>query len=182
MTSLPLHPALVHVPLGLAFVLPALAGGFAWALWTNRARPRGSWMAVVALQAVLLGAGLVAMNTGEREEDQVERLVPHAAIERHEEYAEQFVWVVGLTFLAAVLVPAFRKPVVVRALAAVTVAGSLVVAAAAVRVGHAGGQLVYAHNAGAAYAVPGQQRTAGAEPEAVEAQQRPHHKNRRTQP
>jgi hypothetical protein len=31
------------------------------------------------------------------------------------------------------------------------VLGTLLVAAAAVRVGHAGGELVYAHNAGAAY-------------------------------
>ena len=28
MTSLPLHPAIVHLPLGLAFIIPALAVGF----------------------------------------------------------------------------------------------------------------------------------------------------------
>jgi uncharacterized membrane protein len=156
-TSLPLHPAIVHVPLGLAFVIPALAAGFAWALWTGRVRPRGAWVVVVALQAVLLGGGLVAMNTGEREEEQVERIVPDAALERHEEYAEQFVWAVGLTLVAATLVVAFRKPALVRAMAAATVIGSLVVVVAAVRVGHAGGQLVYQHNAGAAYATTGQQ-------------------------
>lgn len=174
MTSLPLHPAIVHLPLGLAFVIPALAGGFAWALWRGRVRPRGAWVAVIALQAVLLGGGLVAMNTGEREEDRVERVVPDTAIERHEKYAEQFVWAVGLTLVAAVLVLAFRKPAVVHAMAAVTVAGSLVVVAAAIRVGHAGGQLVYAHNAGAAYAATGQQTTRGGEPRAVEGRQHPH--------
>jgi uncharacterized membrane protein len=110
MTSLPLHPAIVHLPLGLAFVMPALAAGFAWALWTRRVRSRGAWVAVVALQAVLLGGGLVAMNTGEREEERVERIVPDAAIERHEADAEQFVWAVGLTLVAAVLVVVFRKP------------------------------------------------------------------------
>ena len=157
MTSLPLHPAIVHLPLGLAFVIPALAAGFAWALWAGRVRPRGAWVVVVALQAVLLGGGFLAMNTGEREEEQVERIVPDAALERHEEYAEQFVWAVGLTLVAAVLVLAFRKPALVRAMAVATVAGSLVVLAAAIRVGHAGGQLVYAHNAGAAYATTGQQ-------------------------
>ena len=36
MTSLPLHPATVHLPLGLAFVIPLLAIGFLWALWTGR--------------------------------------------------------------------------------------------------------------------------------------------------
>jgi hypothetical protein len=140
-------------------VIPVLAAGFAWALWTGRVRPRGAWLAVVALQAVLLGSGLAAMNSGEREEDRVERIVPKTAIHQHEEYAEQFVWAVGFTLAAAVLVAAFRKPAFVHTMAAVTVVGSLVVAAAAIRVGHAGGQLVYSHNAGAAYAATGQQVT-----------------------
>ena len=138
MTSLPLHPAVVHLPLGLAFVIPALAAGFAWALWTGRVRPR------------------------------VETVVPDVAIERHEEYAEQFVWAVGLTLVAAVLVLTFRKPALVHAMAAITVLGSLIVAAAAIRVGHAGGQLVYAHNAGAAYAATGQQTMRGGEPRTAE--------------
>ena len=158
MTSLPLHPAIVHLPLGLAFVMPLLAIGFAWALWTNRARPR-SWAAIVALQAMLLGAGVVAMNTGEREEDRVEAVVPDAAIEQHEALAEQFVWATGATLVLAALVLGFRKPVAARALAAATVAGTIVVTASAVRVGHAGGQLVYKHNAGAAYSAPGQGAT-----------------------
>jgi uncharacterized membrane protein len=173
MTSLPLHPAIVHLPLGLAFVIPAFAAGFAWALWRGRVRPRGAWVAIIALQAVLLGGGLFAMNTGEREEERVERIVPDAAIERHEEYAEQFVWAVGLTLVAAVLVVAFRKPALVHTMAALTVVGSLVVVAAAIRVGHAGGQLVYAHNAGAAYAAAGQQTVRGGEPKAVEGRQHP---------
>lgn len=150
MTSLPLHPALVHLPLALAFVMPILAIGFAWASWTERIRPR-SWIAVVALQAVLLAAGLVAMNTGEREEDRVERIVPEAALEQHEEYASQFVWATGVTLVLAALVLVTPKRTIVRSLTVATVAGSLVVAAAAVRVGDAGGRLVYEHNAGAAY-------------------------------
>ena len=96
MTSLPLHPALVHLPLGLAFMLPALAAGFAWAIWKEHVKPR-AWATVVVLLAVLLGAGLVALNTGHKEEDRVERIVPEAAIARHEAYAEQFLWVVGVT-------------------------------------------------------------------------------------
>ena len=159
MTSLPLHPAIVHLPLGLAFIMPVLAIGFAWALWKGRAQPR-AWVAIVAFQAVLLGAGLVAMNTGEREEDRVEAVVPDAALEQHEALAEQFVWAAGGTLLLATLVPVFGRPAVARALAAATVVGTIVVTASAVRVGHAGGQLVYKHNAGAAYSVPGQGSTA----------------------
>lgn len=150
MTSLPLHPALVHLPLGLAFVIPVLAVGFGWALWKERIQPK-AWVAIVALQAVLLGAGLLAMNTGEREEDRVERIVPESALEQHEEYAEQFVWASGVTLILAGLVLAPRKRSLTRSLTVATVAGTVIVAAAAVRVGHAGGRLVYVHNAGAAY-------------------------------
>ena len=150
MTSLPLHPAIVHVPLGLAFVLPALAIGYAWAVWKGKVRTR-AWLAIVALQAVLLAAGVVAMNTGEREEDRVERVVPEAALEQHEAYAEQFVWATGFTLVLAALVLVSRRPAIAHALTLATVAGTIVVAAAAIRVGHAGGRLVYVHNAGAAY-------------------------------
>lgn len=150
MTSLPLHPAIVHLPLGLAFVMPVLAIGFAYALWKGRARAR-AWATIVALQALLLGAGVVAMNTGEHEEHRAERVVPEAALEQHEELGTQFVWATGVTCLLAGLVLVFRKPAFARTLSMATVAGTLVVAASAIRVGHAGGRLVYEHNAGAAY-------------------------------
>jgi hypothetical protein len=152
-TSLPLHAAVVHLPLGLAFVIPALAAGFAWALWKGAVRPR-AWLTIVALQAALLGAGLAATSTGEHEEERVERVVPHEALERHEAYADQFVWATAVTLVAAVLVLAGRKPAVARSLAVLTVVGTVAVAIAAIRVGHAGGELIYVHNAGSAYAAP----------------------------
>jgi hypothetical protein len=136
--------------LGLAFIIPALATGFAWALWKGRVRPR-AWLVIVALQATLLGAGLLAMNTGEREEDRVEAVVPDAALEQHEAYAEDFVWATGITLALAALVLVIRRPAVGRALASATVVSSLMVAGLGVRVGHAGGRLVYVHNAGSAY-------------------------------
>lgn len=151
MNPLPLHPAIVHLPLGLAFVMPALAIGFAWAVWTGRLQPR-AWVAIVALQAVLLAGGLAAINTGEREEERVERVVPDASLERHEALATQFVVVTGATFAVALLALAFRRPNVRRALTAATSVGTVLVTVAAIRVGHAGGQLVYRDNAGAAYA------------------------------
>ena len=147
----PLHPALVHLPLGLAFILPALTLGFAWAAWKNPLKRR-SWILIVALQAVLLGAGFVAMNTGEREGKRIERAVPKAAIDRHEEMAEQFLWATGITLVVAAGALVFRRPGAVRTLTGAAVLGTLLVAAAALRVGHAGGQLVYVHNAAAAYA------------------------------
>lgn len=172
MTSLPLHPALVHLPLGLAFVIPALAIGFAWAIWTRRVRPR-AWISIIALQAVLLGAGFLAMNTGEREEERVEHVVPDAALDQHAEYAEQFVWAAGMTLVLATLVMVSRRPAIAHALTLATVAGTLVVGGAALRVGHAGGRLVYVHNAGAAYGATVQRSESGATtPRSLQAERR----------
>jgi len=157
-TSLPLHPALVHLPLGLAFILPILSVGFTWALWRARIRPR-AWLAIVGLEVVLLGAGLVALNTGEHEGERVESAVPKTAIENHEARAEEFLWATGVTLALAAAVLVVRRPAAIQALTATTVLGTLLVAAAAIRVGHAGGQLVYVHNAGAVYAPGKKART-----------------------
>jgi uncharacterized membrane protein len=154
MTPTPLHPAIVHLPLGLALLMPVFVLGCAWLLWTGRVRVR-AWVAIVLLQALLVGAGLVAMNTGEQEEDRVEALVPEAALERHEERAAQFVWGSAATLAAAVLVLAFSAPTARRLLLGVTIVGTVLVAVAAVRTGQAGGELVYVHNAGAAYGAAG---------------------------
>lgn len=150
MTAIPLHPALVHLPLGLAFVLPALAVGFTWALWSGRIRPR-AWAAIIVLHGILLGAGLVALKTGQNEGERVDSVVPAAAIETHEEYAEQFLWVVGISLAIASVVLVVRRPTAIQALSAVTVLGTFLIAGAALRVGHAGGKLVYVHNAAAVY-------------------------------
>ena len=80
----------------IAILMPLIAAGFAWALWTGRIRPR-AWLTVVAFQALLLGSGLVATRTGEAEEERVENVVQESALHHHEELADQFVWAAGLT-------------------------------------------------------------------------------------
>lgn len=150
MGSLPLHPALVHIPLGLAFVAPLLAMGVLFLFWKDRL-PRKAWALVVGCQALLVAGGFVAMRTGSAEEDTVERVgVSEQAIHQHEEAAEVFAWTAAavLALAAIVLVlPAGTS----RTGAVAAIVGMLVVAGLGVRVGHAGGQLVYQHNAGAAY-------------------------------
>lgn len=150
MNSLPLHPAIVHLPMGLAVIMPLVALGFGWALWTRRITVRG-WAAVVALQALLVASSLVAINTGGTEEERVEAAVPEAAIEAHEEAAEQFAWAAGLTVLVAASVLVLGTGAAGRALLVASVVATTVVAGLGVRVGHAGGTLVYAHGAAAAY-------------------------------
>ena len=146
---MPLHPSLVHLPLGLAVLMPFLAAGFGWAVWTGRVRLR-AWAAVVALQAALVVGGLVALQSGKAEEERVESVVTDAAIETHEEAAELFLWAAGLTLVVAAGAFVGKAPVT---RAAIGLSGVMMVGvlAAGIRVGHAGGQLVYAHNAASAY-------------------------------
>lgn len=150
MNPLPLHPAVVHLPLALSVLMPVFAIGFAWALWTGRVRTH-AWVAVVALQAVLFGSAMFATRTGGAEEDRVEGVVPRSAIHQHEELAEQFVWASGVALGLTGLVLVFRRPLAARVLTLTAVAATAVVAGFGLRVGHAGGQLVYVHGAAAAY-------------------------------
>jgi len=150
MNTLPLHPAIVHLPLGIALIMPFIAAGFAWALWTGRVRAR-AWVAVVALQAVLLGSALVAINTGGTEEERVEAVVSEAPLHDHEEFAEQFAWAAGATLVLSLGLLVFTRRSASGLLGAAVVVATVVVAGLGLRVGHAGGQLVYVHGAAAAY-------------------------------
>ena len=150
---MPLHPIVVHIPLVLAGLIPIVAGWLTWRTLRG-ASNRRAWAAALALQAVVLGGALVALRTGGQEEERVEERVPEAAIEVHEERAEAFTigaGVVGALLLAAV---ALRGRGAAAAGAAATVAAAVVVLLG-VRTGEAGGQLVYVHDAPAAYAQPG---------------------------
>ena len=151
MNSLPLHPAIVHIPLGLAMLMPVLAAGFAWAIWSGRLGLR-AWLAIVALQGLLVGSALIAINTGGAEEERVERIVPESPLHQHEEFAEQFAWASGAAMVLSALVLLGRRSTVSGPLIAVAVLATVAVAGLGLRVGHAGGQLVYSHNAASAYA------------------------------
>lgn len=150
MDSLPLHPAIVHLPLGLALLMPILAAGVAWAIRTDRLHSK-AWIAIVVLQALLLGSAIAAMQTGEGEEDRVETVVQGRLIHQHEELAEQFVWGVGVTLALAVLVLMVRRSAAGWILPPVVVAATIVVLGLGLRVGRAGGELVYVHGAASAY-------------------------------
>lgn len=154
MFGLPLHPAVVHLPLALAMLMPIAGAAFLWA-WFTRRVTRRAWVAVVALQALLLGSSLVAINTGQGDEERVEKVVQESAIENHEEAAELFAWVAGGTLVLAALVLVFGTSAAAMPLAVATLVATVVVGGLALRVGHAGGQLVYVNGAASAYASAG---------------------------
>jgi uncharacterized membrane protein len=147
----PLHPALVHLPIAFAVLAPFFAAAIALAIRAGAFSSR-FWAAVVLFQALLAGSAWLGVETGEREEERVERVVAESHIEEHEEAAEFFLWaaaavvlISGTGLLAGSAGGAGRL---------VTVLAAAAVLAAAIRVGHSGGELVYVHGAAAAYAKP----------------------------
>lgn len=148
----PLHPAIVHFPIVLAVLVPILASVVFWAIERGHVS-RWSWLAVAALQLAVVGSGWAAIETGEHEEERVERIVAERHIEAHEEAAERFLALAVLALpLAAAGLLAGRLGAVNRGL---TLAISLAVLAAVADTGHEGGELVYRHGAASAYLEPG---------------------------
>lgn len=150
MDALLFHPKLVHVPMALGVLMPLIAGGLLLAWWRNWL-PRRGWFLAIALQAILLGSGLLALRSGEAEEDRVERVVAERFIEEHEHAAESFVWASGGVLALMLLAGALGSRRTSLPTAAVATLGTLVVLGLGYRTGRAGGSLVYQHGAAQAH-------------------------------
>lgn len=161
MDALFFHPKLVHLPMALAVLVPLFAGGIALAWWRGWLPKRAWWIAVV-MQVVLVGSAIGALRSGEAEEDRVEDIVGEDRIHAHEEAAEQFTLVAGITaglMLAGALLGGRLAPIAV----GLGLLGSLAGLGLGIRTGQAGGELVYVHGAARAY-------TDGAAPPKAEAE------------
>ncbi len=145
----PLHPAVVHLPVAFAVLLPLFALGAIWFI-RRGSRPRAAWGVTVAMAAALVASAWVSIQTGEQQEERVEDVVPEASIHQHEEAAEVF-----MAVSAGVLVVAIGGLAAGRLGQAsrwVTAAGTIAVLGAGWNVGHSGGMLVYRDGAASAYA------------------------------
>ena len=144
----PLHPAVVHLPIALAVLMPLIAIACLIAIAKDLV-PARAWWAVALLQILLAGSAWLAVETGEADEERVEKVVEEHYIHEHHDAAEWFLALAGAgaVLMGAGLLPDRRGRVgrMVGALA------SLVVLATAVRTGHLGGELVYRHGAASAY-------------------------------
>lgn len=144
----PLHPAVVHLPIALALMVPLFAIGAVIAI-ARGAKPLASWGITTALMATLALSSYVALETGEDQEDKVEAIVPEAAFERHEESAEQF-FQLTLVVLGISALGFLPRTAGTGARLAAT-AGTLALVVAGYRVGHSGGEMVYRYGAASAY-------------------------------
>ncbi len=148
----PLHPAVVHFPVVLAFLLPVFAVGAFWAI-RRGARPRRAWSIPLGIAIALAASAWAAVETGEAQDERVERVVAEQPLSAHEEMAETFL--AASAGLALVAVAGLIGGLAGRAARVTTAVGSIALVIGAARVGHSGGELVYRYGAASAYADPG---------------------------
>ena len=144
----PLHPAIVHFPIVLAVLLPLFAIGALVAIQRG-ARPMRAWSLPLAVGAALTLSSWLAVETGEDQDERVEQVVGDAPLETHEEAAELFLTLSGALLLLSAT--GLVRGVVGRAGRITATVGAIALVAAAVQVGHSGGELVYRHGAASAY-------------------------------
>jgi len=151
----PLHPAVVHFPIVLAALLP-LAAIVALILIARGAPAQKTWSFVVALSVMLALASWAAVETGQDEEDTVEKVVAEEPIHEHEEAGERMLIFSGIGVVLVGLGLANGKIGQVGRWIGTIAAVGLV--GASYQVGRLGGELVYQHGAASAYtdSLPGQ--------------------------
>jgi uncharacterized membrane protein len=136
----PLHPAVVHFPIVLALLAPAVA--LAVLVATRRSLcPQRAWLGVVALVAATSLSAWVSVETGERDEERVESVVAESAVAAHESSAERLLALSGLlTVLSLVGMLAGRVGTAARIS---TTAAAFALVPLVWQTGHSGGAMVY---------------------------------------
>jgi hypothetical protein len=109
---MPLHPAIVHFPIAVTFLLPLLILVFAWAIKSGK-MAKETWLVIIALQAMVTVSGYISLETGETDEEKVSVIVGKELVNKHEESAEIFVGMTVIALAAGVatwfLQPAFQE-------------------------------------------------------------------------
>ncbi len=144
----PLHPILVHFPIAFGFVLPFLALIALLRIGAG-AKARAAWLPVMLIAALTLVGGIASLQSGEGDEERVEKVVPHDAMEAHEANAARF------TIIAAIVVVTSVGGLAGRRLGGIarglTLFVALLMAAQLLWTAKTGGALVYEHGAATAY-------------------------------
>jgi uncharacterized membrane protein len=147
---MPLHPAIVHFPIALTFILPVLLLIFAWAIRAGK-MSKELWPVLIGLQLLVTGTGYLALETGETDEEKVSAVVGKKIIHEHEESAEIFVGTTVITLAASIAVW-FLQPGLQNKARFIVAALSLLPVFFAWNTGKRGGEIVYKHGGGSAHA------------------------------
>lgn len=139
MQPIPVHPSLVHVPIALAVIMPLMFLGLFFFI-RRGSLPDQAWWIAVLLQVVLVVGAVAASASGHKEEERVEDIVPHAAIEKHERFAGAMTGAAIVVFILAAA--GLRRGKASSALRIAAIALSLTTFGLAGLVGHAGGESV----------------------------------------
>lgn len=149
--ELPWHPKLVHVPIALCMLMPALTLGILLLVrlgWVDRR----SFIIAAGLQVALAASSLAALKSGHDDAVVVEGYASDQAMAAHDARAHQFVYVaVGTSLLFGLLLLSDRKRALQPLALAVVVVAVMVQGYAGYRVGDAGGRLVYVGTAADAH-------------------------------
>lgn len=145
----PFHPSIVHFPIALTFILPVLILIFAFMIKSKKMTHQ-TWLIIIGLQLATTITGYISLDSGENEEERVEKVLEKKLIQEHEEAAEIFV---GATVIALVLsVAAYFLRTEIQFFVQLAIClVSLVSCFLAYTTGKLGGELVYRHGAAGAY-------------------------------
>lgn len=129
--------------------MPILVIVFAIFIKLNKMQPQ-TWLIIIGLQLAVVATGYIALESGEAEEDKVEKIVGKKIIHEHEEAAEVFVGSTVIALVLSIAVFFIRKDI--GFFIKLGIAGLGIISCyLAYRTGHIGGEIVYGHGAARAY-------------------------------
>jgi len=145
--EIPLHPAIVHLPIALGLITPLLLVvvliGQKKLTWHKT-----TWLLVILSNLLIATTAFFAERSGEEDYDRVEIVVGDEPVHEHEEWGEK-VLVSALTALTLSVVAYFVSGF---GLVYVTLAANLVVMFLVLQAGRTGGELIYIYGGAAAHA------------------------------
>lgn len=156
----PLHPAIVHLPIGLALAAPFFAAGAMWAIRRGVSRKK-AWGLTLVILALLVVTAYIGLATGEADEHVVEAVISERLIDVHEEAGKLF-FSITLGVLVAGGV-GLASGSVGRTARILTLAGTIAAVVSAWVTGHTGGDLVYRHGAASVWVERQQTTRVGAD-------------------
>lgn len=151
MNGLPLHPAIVHIPIAFALLVPFLGAVFLMMTREEDSLAQRLLRVPAGLQLVTVVGAFFAQRTGDEDHHRVEDFVDKALIHEHEEAGELFFIACIVTLLPWFASAIAKEADVARKSAITGILCGLVAAWLAVRAGDLGGALVYHHGAAEAW-------------------------------